>query len=196
MNRRLRVTAVALGAAAVTAVGAPAWAVGTGGVELTPLQGGQAASAFHVHLAPGKHTTQKFLLRNENATPTTFQLYAAAVYKTTDGGFTVDGPGTAPWIGVQTRTVTLAPNQLQTLTFDVRRTTAQHGPVAYGAVVVAMTNNQIVSRAAAMVYLERPGKDVVSRAVLPLVIAAVVIALGLVAHAWLRRRRRVSSRSA
>ena len=77
------------------------------------------------------------------------------------------------------------------MSFDVRRTTSQHGPVVYGAVVVAMTDQQIVSRAAALVYLERPGKDPVARALLPLVIAIVVIALALLAHVLLRRRRNV-----
>ena len=190
MNSRVRVTAVALGAAAVTAVCTSAYAVGTGGVELTPLHDGSAVSAFHVHLAPGHHSTQKFLLRNETAKPTQFQLYAAAADRSNTGNFSVEGPGSAPWIGLRTQTVTLSPNETRTMSFDVRRTTSQHGPVVYGAVVVAMTNQQIVSRAAALVYLERPGKDPVSRAVLPLVIAIAVIAVGLLAQAWVRGRRR------
>lgn len=190
MTSRARITAVALGAAAVTAVCTPAFAVGTGGVELTPLQNGAAASAFHVHLAPGHHSTQKFLLRNDTTKPQQFQLYAAAADRSATGNFTVEGPGTAPWIGLPTRLVTLAGKETRTVSFEVRRTTAQRGPVVYGAIVVAMANQQIVSRAAALVYLERPGKDPVARAVLPVAIAIAVIALVLLAQALVRRRRR------
>ena len=173
--------------AAATAFGGTALAVGTAGVELTPLPGGRPATAFHVHLDPGKSSTQTVLLHNGNRAAVTFQLYAAGVTKTKSGDFSVADAGTAPWISLPTQQVTLAAGQDRRVTFTVHRTSAQHGSVVYGAVVMALTNSMVVTRAAAMVYLERPGSDPVRRAVVPLVLAAAAIAVGAAAQARLRR---------
>ena len=188
MNLRNCVAAASLAGAAVTAVATPALAVGTGGVELTPLSGGKQMSSFHVHLAPGERSTQHLQLRNTGSSTVQFSLYAADVVKSKSGDFVVEGPGTAPWIALKPQTISLAGGQSREMSFAVRRTATQRGPVAYGAVVMSITDKMVVTRAAAMVYLARPGSDPVKKALLPILIAALVPAVGFGAHVWVRRR--------
>lgn len=169
---------------------APARAVGTGGIELTPIPArtpdGKPVKSFRVHLAGGEKKQQQFLLRNVITTPATADVYAASATRSPDGRFAVGGAGSAKWIELDRLTVTLEPNEQRVVSFDVRRKGAPDLPTTYGAVVVEVARGAVVERAATIVSLTRSGRD---RDILPLVAGASALLLLAVALYALGRAR-------
>ena len=149
-------TASAVAAAVVFASAPAAYAAGTGGVDLRPLD--TNATAFHLSLRAGQDKLERFELHNLTASPASVRVYAAAAAKTSEGTFTVGGAGSAPWAAVEDRTVTLAPHASQTVSFDVSRDLAPAGEgMTYGAVVLEQAHGTVIARVATLIYLNRVG---------------------------------------
>jgi len=143
-------------AAAVVFASVPAYAAGTGGVDLRPLD--TNATAFHLSLRAGHHKVERFELHNLTGVPASVRVYAAAAAKTSEGAFTVGGAGSAPWAALADRTVTLAPHASQTINFDVTRDLAPFGTgITYGAVVLEQAHGTVIARVATLIYLNRVG---------------------------------------
>jgi hypothetical protein len=149
-------SASAVAAAVVLASTPAAYAAGTGGVDLRPLD--TNATAFHLSLRAGHHRLERFELHNLTGSPASVRVYAATAAKTSEGTFTVGGAGSAPWAAVADRTVTLAPHAKQTVSFDVSRDLAPVGQgMTYGAVVLEQAHGTVIARVATLIYLNRVG---------------------------------------
>ena len=187
MRRPLSLLAGLFVSVAVAVGFAPAaTAAGTGGVELTPLPTvdahGHPVTAFHV--APGG--TAKFALRNLTDHAVTVRMYGAAATKSASGAWSVGRAGSADWLDLPAQDVTLAPHAIQTRSFTI----AKHGiakGVTYGAVVLEQSHGTVVERAATLVYLKSASAlPKVERAVLPVVVAAALIGVAVVAQRRVR----------
>lgn len=169
---------------------ASALAAGTAGVDLSPAQltGGGVVTAFHVSLRAGQTSEQHFLLRNLTGHPAAVQLYGAAAYHAKNGAWSIGGPNSAPWIGIRLQSVRLRAHQSRWYSFRVVRAAAPRGRgLVYAAVVLSSGSGTIVERAATLVYLDRLGPSTLPRALLPIVLAMILVAAGALVHA--RRRR-------
>ena len=158
IGRRLRFPAaasVAAGAAALlVGLAAPAYAVGTGGVDLSPAHGSRIDAA----LKAGQVAHEQVVVRNLLERPATVEVYAASATKAADGSFAVGAAGSAAWIGLEDTELTLKPKEARTLDVTIDRNAAPYGEgVTYGALVVEQQAGMVVSRAAKMVYLNRVG---------------------------------------
>ena len=190
VSRRVTLLVTSLLSVAMTAlaVGAgiePAWAAGTGGIELNPVpavtSAGQPVTAFRLSLRPGGVAHQQMLLRNGQAADASARIYAASATASPSGEYSIGGPGTAPWIGLQPFTVSLQPGQQQTVAFTVHRPPAG----VSGALVVEVAKGSITQRAATLVLVTREGAD----PTLPLALVVLAAAL-LVGSAALVYRQR------
>lgn len=165
MTRPLRsrrwTAALLLAGAASMGAAAPAHAVGTGGIELTPLpaegSGAEPVTSFKATPPDQGTTTMRFMLRNVVKVPASAEIYAAAASRSPEGRFAVGGPGSAPWIGLNRQTVELAPRERRIVDFTVTRAGAPDLPMAYGAVLVQVQRGVVVERAATIVSLGRQG---------------------------------------
>jgi hypothetical protein len=213
-------TAFAVAASVVLGCTSAAYASGTGGVDLRPLD--TNSSAFHLSLRAGHHQAERFELHNLTASPATVRVYAATAARTSDGSFTVGGAGSAPWAVVPDREVTLAPHATRDISFDVSRDLAPAGDgLTYGAVVLEQAHGTVIARVATLIYLMRVGpskvvapaptvrpkpvepvrgttpvlslRHAVNRPLAVLAVAvALVAAVGALLPVVARRRRRVS----
>jgi len=175
-------------AAALISYAPAASAAGTGGVELTPIptvdSHGKAVTAFHVH--SGAET--RFALRNLTNHAATVRIYAAAATRSSVGAYSIGAAGSARWVELPTQTVTLPAHAVQYRSMHI----ASKGippKTSYGAVVVEQVRGNVAQRAATLVYLDR-GTSPVRRALLPIGVAAGLVALVFAVHGVLRRRRR------
>lgn len=161
---------------AVATAAAPALAVGTGGIELTPIPSrtpdGKPVKSFRVHLKGEEQKNLQFLLRNVIKSRATAEIYAASATRSPEGRFAVGGAGSAPWIKLARQTVTLAPKEQRVVSFAVTRNGAPDLPVAYGALVVEVARGAVVERAATIVAASDSGSD-------PSIPLLIVIAAGL-----------------
>lgn len=153
--RARRVGAAAAAALAGVLLGAaPAFADGTGGINLTVLGGG---TSFHLAAAAHQTATGRFELTNVTGARQSVQMYAAQAAHGT-GGWAVGGPGSAPWIALPAQTVSLAPHATRTFTFTIARDQAPWGVgPTDGAVVLAVAHGNVVARVATLVAFNRVG---------------------------------------
>jgi len=164
----------------------PARAAGTGGIEVSPYPGvvdGHQVTAFHVKVPSRGTTTVRYSLRNTTAAPVHGRLYAASATPDGHGGWTVGGPGSTRYVGLEDQQVSLTPHQTRLATFTV------HGPIhgtPHAAVVVEVKQGSVVTRAATLVYLER-GRTVPLPALLVGAAALLLLTAGA-AVTWVRRR--------
>lgn len=179
---------------AVATATAPASAVGTGGIELTPIPArtpdGKPVRSFRVKLAGGEKKRLQFLLRNVVGVPATAEVYAASATRSPDGRFAVGGAGSAPWIELSRQTVTLSPREERAVSFTVRRSGDGHEPVAYGALVVEVARGAVVERAATIVSVARSGSDRSIPEALAGIAGLLLLAVGLSAAYRARAARR------
>jgi hypothetical protein len=188
-------TAVRLARAAVvvvlalllpTGLAAPAWAAGTGGIDLSPypaIVDGRQITAFHTDVPSRGSVSVRYSLHNVTKQPRTVRVYAASATRN-GGSFSVGTAGSSPYLTFPTRTVTLAGGETQLGTFTV------HGPVhgtTYGALVVEVTTGSITQRAATLVYLKK-GRTVPVPLLLTL-LAVLALALAGGAVSVVARRR-------
>lgn len=171
---------------------APASAVGTGGVDISPYPGvvnGTQVTAFHTKV-PSRGTTKvQYSLRNTTAKPASARLFSASALRTS-GTFTIGTAGSSPYLDFPDRTVVLQPNETRIESFDVHPgPDGRPSGKVYGAIVVEVKNGSIVQQAAVVVYLER-GRTVPIP--LLLMVAAVAV-LSLAALGFLVTLRRRSS---
>lgn len=164
-TRLLAAAATAL----VVAAAAPAGAAGVGGIEVTPLSG----SSFRLDVPAGKRAQQEFLLRNLRSEPSTVRLYGASATRN-GSAWSVAGPGSAGWLELADREITLRGGETRTLAFRVRGGEQQRT----GAVVVELGAGTVVQRAATLVYV-----DTAARVPLPLLLVVAAVALLLAAGA-------------
>jgi hypothetical protein len=190
VRRPLSLLAAAVVTTLATLVSVPAaFAAGTGGVELTPLptvdSQGHPVTAFHV--APG--ASARFALRNLTTHPATVLVYAAAATRSPSGAYAVGGPGSARWIAFPDRTVTLAPHAVQLVGFRLNRAIPKGSK--YGAIVLEQRDGMVVQRAATLVYLTAPGTPLktAERALLPILVAGLLIGAAVAAHRRVRAHR-------
>lgn len=158
---------LAVAAAVALGTAGPAHAAGVGGVEVTPPSG----TSFRVDVVPGDQARQEFLLRNVLDTPATVRLYGASAERGADGtAWTVAGPGSAEWLGLEAQEVTLRGGESRTMAFAVEGDERART----GAVVVETGTGTVVQRAATLVHV-----GPAPRVPLPLllVVAAVVLLL-------------------
>lgn len=168
-----------------TGLATPAWAAGTGGIDLSPypsIVNGRQITAFHADVPSRGSISVRYTLRNVSKQPHTVRVYAASATRN-GGSFSVGTAGSSPYLTFPTRTVTLTGGATQLGTFTV------HGPVhgtTYGALVVEVTTGSITQRAATLVYLKK-GRTVPVPLLLTL-IAVLVLALAGAAVAITGRR--------
>ena len=172
-------------AAALLVVAGSAQAAGTGGLEVTPLEGGQ--TTFRVEVPRDGSVEVPYLLRNVDEEQRSGRVYSARV--TSDGGaFALDAPGSSPYVEMPDRELALEPGEVREESFRVSA-----GPdgvpdgEAYAAVVVEVRNGSVVQRASTLVYL-RPERAVPLPLLLVVVAVLLVLAAGAGVAAVARRR--------
>lgn len=168
--------ALAVSAAVLVAAAAGAHAAGTGGIEVTPLEGG--GTTFRVEVPRDGADDVPYLLRNVEEQPRSARVYSARV-TSTDGAFALDAPGSSPYVEMPDREVTLQPGEAREESFRVSAG-ADGVPdgEAYAAVVVEVRNGSVVQRASTLVYLR--GEP---RVPLPLLLVVLAVLLVLAAGA-------------
>lgn len=199
LGRDVTVLGLLLAALGGSVVGVPAFAAGTGGIEVTPVpsqRDGKAITTFSVDVPHEGAVDVPYLLRNVEDGPRSARVYAARVTRN-DGNFALDDAGSSPYVSMPDREVTL--QQGEVLEEFFRVTPGPDGPPdgdAYAAVVVEVRNGSVVQRASTLIYL-----DAERRVSLPwlLVVLAVLLlvaaAVGWFGLVWWRRRRATSDQA-
>jgi hypothetical protein len=174
---RLRITlATALAGLMALTPAVPALAAGVGGVEIVPPSG----TSFRVQ-APDRGTaTVTFTAENVGTETATVRLYAASATES-GGSWSVDGAGSASWLRLADRSVTLQPGEARELSFTVEGSDARRT----GAIVVEQGAGTVVQRAATLVHAE-PGP----RLPLPLLLVALAVLLIALAGVGVARAAR------
>ena len=177
-------------AAALTSYCPAASAAGTGGVELTPIptvdSHGKAMTAFHTH----RGAQARFALRNLTNHAATVRVYAAAATRSASGGYAIGAAGSASWVDVPAQSVTLPAHAIEYRSMRIHKDIPKG--TAYGAIVVEQARGNVAQRAATLIYLEHTTSPV-RRALLPIGIAAGLIALVFAVHGLRMRRRQPKS---
>ena len=187
MRRHLLLLLVPL----LTALALPAGAAGTGGIEVTPVpsqRDGKPVTVFRVELPSDGSVRVPYTVRNVEDGPRQARVYAARVTRDGDA-FSLDDPGSSPYVEMPDRTVELAAGELLEETFEVRAPRGDRpADQQYAAVVVEVRNGAVVQRASTLVYLSA-GRSV------PLPLLVVLVAVGVLTTAaaavavTVRRRR-------
>lgn len=152
-TRPPRVAAALLGAVLLLALAAPAGAVGTHGVELTPLlrRGADGLMALDASAADAPLVA----VRNTIAEPRRVRVYTVTASRGDDGAFTVASEGSAPWLWLDVQDLELAPLEERTLAVTVDREglsrQSRTGDVFAAFVLEAITGPTLVTRAASVV---------------------------------------------
>jgi hypothetical protein len=174
--------------AAVTAIAvAPAaTAAGTGGIELTPVPvvDGHRHRVTAFHVGPGGRA--EFALRNLTDQPVTIRMYAASATRSPSGAWSIGSSGSASWIHLKAESVVVPGHAVLTRTFTVARQGLAKG-VTFGAVVLEQSHGTVVERAATLVYLTAAKSSLPERALLPVIVAVLLVAAAAVAHRKLAR---------
>jgi hypothetical protein len=179
---------------------------GISGIELTPDKGPTdtspgPATAFHIRVPRGGHTSAGFSLTNLEQAERTVRLYAAGATGTPPE-IKVGDAGGAPWVRLADQQVTLKPGEVRRFDVEVDDPGPTLGPPGteiYAAVVLEVKAETVVQRAAIVVYALMGPKDKTFREQLPLylgLLAALAVAAVGVAQLlrWRRARRaRVAS---
>lgn len=182
--------------ALLAALGGSATAAGTGGIEITPVpskKGNKAITTFRVEVPRENPVRVPYTVRNVEDGPRTARVYSARILRS-DGNFTLDEPGSSPYVSMPDREVSLAAGQVLEETFLVSPAPERRRfrDEAYAAVVVEVRNGAVVQRASTLIYLD-PGP----RVPLPLLFVGLAAALLLVPLTALTvgklRRRRESA---
>ena len=179
--------------AVVAGLVAPATAAGTGGIEITPVpskKGNKAITTFRVEVPRDNPVQVPYTVRNVEDGPRTARVYSARILRS-EGNFSLDDPGSSPFVSMPDREVTLAAGDVLEETFlvspspDGRRIREE----AYAAVVVEVRNGAVVQRASTLIYLDPGPRVPLPLLLVGLALALVLIPVGALTVGNLRRRR-------
>jgi hypothetical protein len=153
-TRTARLAVVIAGAALLMGGAAvPAAAVGTNGVELTPLLDRGADGLLALDASAAEATL--VAVRNTVDEPRRVRVYTVAAARGADGGFTVAGEGSVPWLTIDAAELELGPLEERMLGVTVDRSglgrREREGEVFAAFVLEAISGPTLVTRAASVV---------------------------------------------
>jgi hypothetical protein len=177
MRRGLPVLA-AVGA--VLLLAGPAAAVGTNGVQMHP-ELAQARDGRVVLEAGGAPSEGRIRLENRADTPRTVEVYAVAASPTAAGGADLEPRGSAPWFGLEPRTVELAAGERRELVFTAapERAPPSADDLHVAVVLEAGGGSTVVTQAVSLIRVAAPAARPV--VLWPWVLLAAALLLGVVA---------------
>lgn len=183
-----------LAVAAVTclmvAVTAPALAVGTSGVDLTPALPRNDAGSYVLTLEdrePGDGP--ELVLTNLTAEPRSARVYAASADMRDAGGVGVGGPGTVPWLPLD-ESFELGPDEVRTLAVELepRRGDLVDGEDHFVALVLEVSPSEsLVTQAVTILRVEQGPVTPLPR--WPVLLAVVLLVTAVLALLEFGRRR-------
>jgi hypothetical protein len=165
------------------AVGVPAHAAGTGGIEITPVpaqRDGRPVTTFEVEVPRDGEVEVPFLISNIEDGTRSARVYSARVTES-GGSFALDAPGSSPYVSMPDRDVRLEEGEVREASFTV--SAGEDGvpeSTEYAAVVVEVRNGAVVQRANTLIYLTAG-----PRVPLPLVVVGIAVLLIALAAAVL-----------
>jgi hypothetical protein len=142
---------------ALAAMGGPAFAVGTDGVDMRLVlpQGEDGRMVLQQDGAPAHG---EVLLRNLSDEPRAVTLYAVAATREEGASTQLASRGSAPWIDLPEETIHLAPGAEHTVAFSTRpRGAPAADDLLMGIVLESRRDATLITQAVGLVRVEGPG---------------------------------------